>query len=158
MTHNALPTVKWERKDMGAYNARGLCVCVCARESHTQRCMFVWGQIPSLCQQRRIRLVGSVCTDWAGASLRYYTLQQSGKLPNKQMKSTERRFLVSSEMWLQQMQRWHRRLTQCDSLLCLHSRFHFDLSWRWREEAGDDTMHMITHKIMFVSSNSGVTM
>lgn len=58
------------------------------------------------------------------------------------MKSTERRFLVSSEMWLQQMQRWHQRLTQCDSLLCLHSRLHFDLFWRRVVEWG---MTLCTH-------------
>lgn len=111
--------------------------------------------------KRRIRIVGGVCSDWAGASLRRCTLQQSGKLPNKQMKSTHRHFPLPPQMWLQQMQSWHWRLTQCDNLLCLHSQIHFDLFWEEKRKGGGrsgvDTVHMITHKIMFVSSNSSVT-
>lgn len=29
-----------------------MCVCVCARESHKHRCVFVWGQIPSFFQRK----------------------------------------------------------------------------------------------------------
>lgn len=50
------------------------------------------------------------------------------------MKSTERCFLVSSEMWLQQMQCWHQRLTHCDNPLCLHSQLHFDLFWKKKKK------------------------
>jgi len=97
-------------------------------------CIVCLGPDSLFSRQRRIKLVGGVCTDWAGASLHHYTLQQSGRLPNKQMKSTERCFLESSEMWLQQMQCWHQQLTQCDNLLCLHSQLHFDLFWKKRGE------------------------
>ena len=145
----------YSRQDRKNVNALVCCNMGDRRHGRLQfHCLF-GATFPPFPRQRRIRLVGGVCTDWAGTPLRHYTLQQSGRLPNKQMKSTERCFLVSSEMWLQQMQRWHRRLTQCDNLLCRH----FDLFWRKRggEGAGADTVHMITHKIMFVSSNRSVT-
>lgn len=59
------------------------------------------------------------------------------------MKSTERCFLVSSEMWLQQMQCWHQRLTHCDNPLCLHSQRHFDLFWKKkkRRQGGSGEWH-----------------
>lgn len=121
------------------------------------RCLF-GSRLPCSPSKAGIRLVG-VFADWAGAPLRHYTLQQSGRLPNKQMKSTERRFLVPSEMWLRQMQRWHPHTWHSvTTLLCLHSQLHFDLFRKTGREVGEgDTAHMITHKIMFVSSNSGVT-
>lgn len=46
---------------------------------------------------------------------------------------------------------WHSVTT----LLCLHNQLHFDLFWKGRW--GGDIVHMITHKIMFVSSNTGAT-
>lgn len=132
-------------------------------ERETCGCIVCFGSvIPSFPSKRRIRIVGGVCSGWAGASLRRCTLQQSGKLPNKQMKSTHRHFPLPPQMWLQQMQSWHWRLTQCDNLLCLHSQIHFDLfsgkkRRKRRGRSGVDTVHMITHEIMFVSSNSSVT-
>lgn len=54
-----------------------------------------WGKIPSIPGEGGLgSLVACAPTELAPL---HYTLQQSSWLPNKQMKSTERRFLVSSE-------------------------------------------------------------
>lgn len=75
------------------------------------------------------------------ASLSQGTLQRSGRLPNKQMKSTEREgcFLASSETWLRQ--------SQTPTL---------DTAWQPTVVERRRGAHMITRQIMFVSGDSEV--
>lgn len=133
---------------------RCLCVCVRAMESykHTvDACLFG-------ASQRRIRLVGSVCTDWAGASLRSaHSSNQAGCQTNRWSQQRDVSLCLlrcDCNRCNADTNAWHSVTAYC-VYTAGSTLTYFEGGW-W--SGGWHCAHMITHKIMFVSSNGDVTM